>query len=111
VVGLLAILGVYLMSPDEPADETARTVVIHTMSGEQWVYDLGGTRTVEIDGPGGKTQILITDGGVRFTASPCPHKLCVRRGMITRVGEWIACLPNGVAAKISGEAPYDGITP
>jgi hypothetical protein len=43
---------------------------------------------------------LFEDGGIRFEESDCPHKLCVKAGKLSRVGEFAACLPNGIILKI-----------
>jgi hypothetical protein len=81
------------------------------MRGEMLTLDLGCDQTLYVEGPLGTTSIRIEDRAVTFISSPCPHGLCVSKGSISRAGEWIACLPNGVVARISGRADYDGITP
>jgi hypothetical protein len=86
-------------------------VVIRGPGGEPVTYDLSTDRKIDIDGLEGTTEIMIEEGCVRFVSSPCPHKLCLKRGRISRVGEWIACVPNGVVAIVTGDAGYDGITP
>ena len=103
--------GVYLLvSGDSPAGE-GRTVVVRSMKDETLTLDIDHDRTLEVKGPLGTTLIRIEDGAVQFIRSPCPHGLCISRGSISKPGQWIACLPNGVVARISGEADYDGITP
>lgn len=85
--------------------------MISSITGDRQAYALSEARKLEIEGSLGLTEIEISDGGAAFVASPCPHKLCIKRGSISKVGEWNACLPNGVVARIEGEAGYDGITP
>jgi len=90
---------------------SGRTVVIRSLEGRTLTLDLHDDQALKVDGPLGTTSIRIADGAVTFVSSPCPHGLCVSRGSISKAGQWIACLPNGVVARISGQADYDGITP
>ncbi len=48
-----------------------------------------------------------TDGNIEFIASDCPDKVCVNTGKIHRVGEYAACLPNGIILKIVPEGERD----
>ncbi|MGI6752165.1 MAG: NusG domain II-containing protein [Anaerovoracaceae bacterium] len=43
---------------------------------------------------------LDKDGKIAFISSDCPDKVCVKTGKIHRVGEYAACLPNGIILKI-----------
>ena len=43
---------------------------------------------------------LDKQGNIAFVASDCPDKICVKTGKLHRVGEYAACLPNGVILKI-----------
>ncbi|MFA5635297.1 MAG: NusG domain II-containing protein [Anaerovoracaceae bacterium] len=47
------------------------------------------------------------DGNIAFIASDCPDKVCVNTGKIHRVGEYAACLPNGIILKIVPEGDRD----
>lgn len=47
------------------------------------------------------------DGNIAFIASDCPDKVCVKTGKIHRVGEYAACLPNGIILKIVPEGERD----
>lgn len=85
--------------------------MVRSLGGENLVLDLGRRQTVEVEGLLGTTTISIENETVRFVESPCPHRLCVKKGPVSRVGDLIACLPNGVVARIVGESDYDGITP
>ena len=33
------------------------------------------------------------DGGIRFVESPCPDHTCESFGVLTKQGDWAACLP------------------
>jgi hypothetical protein len=39
---------------------------------------------------------------VRFLASPCRGKQCIRSGWLAHEGDFAACLPNGVAVEVLG---------
>ena len=80
-------------------------------SGE-WLFPLESDRTIEVEGPLGKTVVVIEDGSVRVSSSPCPEKICVKSGPISRPGRWIACLPNRVIISVTGrsEQELDGLT-
>ena len=72
-------------------------------SGAKWLYPLDADRLERIPGPHGDTLVEIRSGAVRVVDSPCPDKLCVHAGAISRPGQWIACLPNRVLVRIGGD--------
>jgi hypothetical protein len=110
LVIVVALVGVYLAGFARPRTEGAR-VEISGPAGFTLTFPLDEARTVRVEGYQGETVVSIAAGEVRFITSPCPHKTCIRRGAVRRSGEWIACVPNGVVAVITGERDYDGITP
>jgi hypothetical protein len=57
---------------------------------------------VPVEGKLGTTRVEIAGKGVRVLDSPCPHKICVESGPISRSGETLACLPNRVVIRIKG---------
>lgn len=57
----------------------------------------------EIQGPLGSTFVVVSAGGARVESSPCPHKVCVGMGTISRPGEVIVCVPNGVVVRVLGQ--------
>ena len=75
---------------------------INATSGE-WYYNLNSNRELYIDGPLGKTKIIIQNNSVYVQSSPCPEKICIKSGTIHNSGEWIACLPNGILITIEGD--------
>lgn len=68
-----------------------------------WYYQLDKNRELKIEGILGKSTIEIKDGFVFFEDSPCPNKLCVLSNSISKNGDWLACLPNGIFVRIEGE--------
>jgi len=69
---------------------------------QQWIYPLDAEATVRVPGPLGATVVEIADGAVRVISSPCPEKICIKTGRISKPGQWIACLPNRVFISIRG---------
>ena len=69
---------------------------------QQWIYPLDAETTVRVPGPLGETVVEIADGAVRVVSSPCPEKICIKTGRISKPGQWIACLPNRVFISIRG---------
>jgi hypothetical protein len=110
LVAGFALLGAYLATSGR-ASEPGAYVEVRNAAGEISSFKLSEPRTIEVDGREGKTVIAISGGCARFIASPCSHKICMNRGAISCSGEWIACVPNGIVAVVTGKRAYDGITP
>jgi hypothetical protein len=75
---------------------------------QEWVFPLHSRETVEVSGPLGNTIVEVTPGAVRVVDSPCPEKICVKSGSISRPGQTIACLPNRVFVVIRGDPRDQG---
>ncbi len=60
-----------------------------------------------VQGKLGPTKILIQDGSVRISHSPCKTKLCIKAGDIHYAGRILACVPNHVVVRILGRAEKD----
>ncbi|MCK4591082.1 MAG: NusG domain II-containing protein [Candidatus Latescibacteria bacterium] len=65
---------------------------------------------VEVEGPLGTTVVKVESGKVRIVSSPCPRKLCVRMGSISKAGEIVVCVPNKVVVRIKGKKEIDAVT-
>lgn len=50
---------------------------------------------------------LYADGSIAFIESDCPDKVCIHAGKLKTVGQFAACLPNGVVVKIVPEKDRD----
>jgi hypothetical protein len=107
----LVAAGIALMSLDRSDAEAGKTLSIRSLNGEVLEADLGRPQIIDIEGPLGTTRIAIEEGTARIIESPCPHKLCIKKGRVSRVGDWVACIPNGVVLSVEGRSDYDGITP
>ena len=65
-----------------------------------------GEETVSLDG----CEIRITEKGACFLTSDCPDGLCVKRGMLNKGGDVMACVPKGITVEITGGKAVDGIS-
>ncbi|NCB41364.1 MAG: NusG domain II-containing protein [Clostridia bacterium] len=43
---------------------------------------------------------ITADGQIAFIESSCPDKICIHTGFLQTVGQYAACLPNGIMIKI-----------
>lgn len=87
-------------------------------AGERLVVESGGRvvftapltveRTVALPGPLGETVVAIHGGRACVVSSPCPHKVCLGMGEVSRAGELLACVPNGLLLRIEGESREEG---
>lgn len=78
-----------------PMDEIKEESLIH--------IDLSSDRFIDI---------LIKEDGVYVNDVVCPDRICVKTGLINKVGQTIVCLPNKVLITIEGrkELELDGIS-
>ena len=81
-------------------------------SGTRYRFPISTDRVERFAGPRGDTIVEIRGGTVRVVDSPCPDKICVAAGAISRTGQFIACLPNRVSVALEGldEPITDGTT-
>ncbi|HUT65337.1 MAG TPA: NusG domain II-containing protein [Spirochaetota bacterium] len=74
-------------------------------------FFLDEDRVVEVEGPLGITEVLISDGEAWVRSSPCREKICIKMGRIKRVSEQVVCIPNRVVVEVVGEnGRVDGVT-
>ncbi|MCD8006115.1 MAG: NusG domain II-containing protein [Oscillospiraceae bacterium] len=84
------------------------STVVVTLNGETYA-EASLSKDVEIDVEGLLT-VVIEGGEVWVTDSTCPDGLCEGMGSISKSGESIVCLPNGIVVKITADEPeYDFI--
>lgn len=60
----------------------------------------GNAGTFSIDQNEDVVFEITESGQIRFLSSNCPDKICVNTGLIQTVGQYAACLPNGIMIKI-----------
>lgn len=92
-----------------PFSSESSYVRIQTPKGT-FIYPLSEDKTLNFDGLEGTSTIEIKDGNVSFTSSPCPNKICILEGSISKPGAFNACLPNGISITITGESSSDGLS-
>ena len=107
VVASLTFFAAYMvyMKPQERSQ-----VLIQGQDGE-WTYPIEAEETVAVPGPLGDTIIRIKDNNAWVESSPCDNQTCVAAGIISKQGQWTACLPNNVLLLIygTGDTDVDGI--
>lgn len=84
--------------------EDGVVVEIYNEGGLYQRLDLRQAASVKVRGPLGDSTISIKDGQVRFLDSPCPDKLCVHMGAISKTGGTLICAPNRVSVRVVGQA-------
>ncbi len=107
VLILLTLSGSLLIRSLAPAGNSVRIEVDGKL---RYSLPLDEDRTVEVQGPAGTTEVEVRAGRVRISDSPCPNRLCVRQGWISKGA--VICLPNRVVVTVGGfgERGVDAIT-
>lgn len=75
--------------------------------------DLSSDQEVSVSGPLGETVVEVKDGRIRVKRSPCPHQVCVKMGFKGTDGDVVACVPNRVVVRVTGDKDtnsIDGVT-
>ena len=68
------------------------------------------TDRVEIRPEGAENVLIVAKNGkIRFEASDCPDKLCVKQGELYRKGDTAVCLPEKTVITVTG-AELDAVT-
>lgn len=62
-----------------------------------------GEKTLDIQTSHGTDKVLIKDGSIQIIDADCNDKLCVKQGVISKVGETLVCLPNELIIEIKGD--------
>ncbi len=102
VIIAAAILAIVFSSLKVYGKGNAEPEVKITAQNGDFIYPLKENRRLEVEGPLGRTVVLIHDGSVQIEDSPCPNKTCVAAGAISQPGQWVACMPNQVFVSIEG---------
>jgi hypothetical protein len=83
--------------------------LVITSDGGRFVYPLSTDEDLRVEGPLGRTEVIIASGKARIADSPCDNKLCLAMGPIGENGQWISCLPNRVFLRVEGAGEKDGL--
>lgn len=90
----------------------AAYAIIKSPQQDAYRIDLQTSQTHQVKGALGTSTIEVTQGQVRFTASACQNKLCIKSGWHQHNGAVAACLPNRVSIQLASthsETSYDAI--
>ena len=79
----------------------ADVVVVTSPAGMSEV-PLRPDRTLSVEGAEGAVTVEIRDGAVRVASAPCPDKLCMHQGAVSRPGSAVVCVPGGVSLRVGG---------
>lgn len=87
-------------------------VIVISINGKEYeriiMKDLNEKRQIHIDLDSGKFIDITADkNGVYISDVVCPDKICVKTGVIDKVGQSIVCLPNKVQVYIEGSKKND----
>lgn len=99
LVAILVVLAFSVLAIDRGGPPS--TVEIRSTDGDR-VYSLSEDRVITVSGPLGDTILEVSQGTVRFVASPCRDQICVAAGELRETGQWAACLPNRVFVTVTG---------
>ena len=73
-------------------------------------FNLNQNITKIIEGPIGKTEIIIEPSRVRVSKSPCTKKYSIHQGWINQLNQIIVCIPNQISISIIGnQSDYDSL--
>ncbi|MCH5272880.1 MAG: NusG domain II-containing protein [Lachnospiraceae bacterium] len=82
--------------------EDGAWVLVSIKGAEYARYSLFENRTEELPGPLGHNRLVVKDGMVWMEDAVCPDKYCIKQGKISKTGQQIICLPNGIIIEIIG---------
>jgi len=88
--------------------EAGRELVVEQDGRVIYAAPLAASGQIEVPGPLGPTVIEVADDTARVVEASCPQRLCVAMGAIRRQGQVVACLPNRVLLRITGEDAVKG---
>ncbi len=87
-------------------DKDDKAIVIYVEGNEYekiYMKDISEVRHIHIDLHKGKfIDINVSQNGAFVSDVVCPDRICVKTGVISKVGESIVCLPNKVQIYIEG---------
>ena len=81
-------------------------ILIRGQSAE-WQYPIEAEEIIAVSGPLGDTIVRIEEKRAWVESSPCANQTCTAAGLLTRQGQWSACLPNNVIVLIKSGSSDD----
>ncbi len=69
-------------------------------------YSLGTDASIDVRG---LLTVVIKSGQVRVTGETCRNHICAKHRPISKAGQSIVCLPNGIIVKITGDGELDAV--
>ena len=69
--------------------------------GQVYEYDLSSNNDISLKD--GKIRIIISNGQVVVGESDCEGQVCTHNRPISKAGECVVCLPNGLVVEIIGD--------
>lgn len=106
VVVLLLLIGVGAAFYGVGLRPAGRQLIVEQDGRVIFAAPLRSDRTVSFPGPHGETLVAVRNGRASIIAASCPNKVCMGMGEVSRQGEVVACVPNGLLLHIEG-APDD----
>ena len=86
------------------------TAAVIAAPGRTATVELSGKGELDVDGAIGTSTVGWDERGIRFLSSPCKAQHCVHAGWLSRAGQVVACLPNGIIIELrNGGSRYDAI--
>ena len=107
VIVILLVAGITVFSAYNALKPRGNARVLIRGQGSVWTFPLDATETVAVSGPLGETLARIGGNQAWVEYSPCDNQTCVATGLISRQGQWAACLPNNVLLMIQGSGGED----
>ncbi|MGL5313562.1 MAG: NusG domain II-containing protein [Peptostreptococcaceae bacterium] len=62
-----------------------------------------GEQTFLIETPHGNNTVIVNNGSIQIIEADCHDDLCVKQGIISKVGQNIICLPHELVIEIKGD--------
>lgn len=114
IIGILLVFSLifYVAYSHSVEDRPARAeIYYYSLLVETIDLDMGIDKTFSIPQNQNVIFHLYADGSICFEESDCPDHVCVNTGRLKMIGEYAACLPNGIILKIvpAGERADDDI--
>ena len=104
LTALFAILLVYIFTGNSRYSLINHNLCVNIKAPNYDVtYDLYTDRIITVKGKISDVLIKIEKKKASIAAADCPNKTCSHSGEISNVDQILACIPNGVVVRITGD--------